>query len=280
MTQQDLIAQVAQSTPSKIIFLVIDGLGGLPHPDTGKSELETAYTPNLDRLAARAMCGLTDPVAPGITPGSGPGHLALFGYDPVKSLIKRGVLEAAGIGLDMGPDDLAVRGNFCTVDKNGAITHRRAGRLPTEESRVLCRQMDRIQVSGVEIEVHPVESHRFVIIFKGRGLSDELADTDQQVTGVTPPPVKALTQDAVSSAAMVNEFVEKARGVLGNQPKANMITLRGFSKLPDLAPMKQVYKLNPVALATYPMYRGLARLLGMKYLDTGPTFEDQVNDLV
>ena len=280
MTQQDLIAQVAQSTPSKIIFLVIDGLGGLPHPDTGKSELETAHTPNLDRLAARAMCGLTDPVAPGITPGSGPGHLALFGYDPVRSLIKRGVLEAAGIGLNLGPDDLAVRGNFCTVDKNGVITHRRAGRLPTEESRGLCRKLDRIQVPGAEIEVHPVESHRFVIIFKGRGLSDELADTDQQVTGVTPPPVKALTQDAVASAAMVNEFVEKARGVLGHQPKANMITLRGFSKLPDLAPMNQVYKLNPVALATYPMYRGLARLLGMKYLDTGPTFEDQVNDLV
>ena len=164
-----LISQVSRSTDSKIVFLVIDGLGGLPHPDTGKAELETASTPNLDRLASLSMCGLTVPVAPGIIPGSGPGHLALFGYDPVANLIKRGVLEAAGIGIDLTPDDLAVRGNFCTVNTEGVITDRRAGRLASSESRELCRLLNNIEVEGAQVDVHPVESHRFVIVFRGTG---------------------------------------------------------------------------------------------------------------
>ncbi|MEE9198272.1 MAG: 2,3-bisphosphoglycerate-independent phosphoglycerate mutase [Dehalococcoidia bacterium] len=280
MNQQELIAELARSTPSKILFLVIDGLGGLPDPDTGKSELETASIPNLDRLAAEAMCGLTEPVAVGITPGSGPGHLALFGYDPVENLIKRGVLEAAGIGLELGPKDLAARGNFCTMDSKGRITDRRAGRIPTEESRILCQELNGIQISGADVEVHAVKDHRFAVVFHGDGLSEEVSETDPQRVDVPPLPVRALDRDAQATADLVNEFVEKARQVLNHRGAANMIMLRGFSKRPNLPPMGQVYKLRPVAIATYPMYRGIARLLGMECLETGPSFREEVDTLL
>ncbi len=280
MSRQDLIAQVAHPTPSKIVFLVIDGLGGLPHPDTGKSELETAHTPNLDSLASQAMCGLTDPVAPGITPGSGPGHLALFGYDPVQYLVKRGVLEATGIGLDLGENDLAARGNFCTVDGDGVIIDRRAGRIPTEESRLICRELDKIQVEGVGVEVHAVRDHRFAVVFHGEGLSEDITETDPQMRASSPLPVRALNPDAQHTAIAVNWFVEMCREALDGRSTANMIMLRGFSKRPDLPSMSQVYKLTPAAIATYPMYRGIARLLGMEVLETGATFQDEVETLI
>lgn len=280
MSQQVLIEELSHPSPSKIIFLVIDGLGGLPHPDTGESELETAHTPNLDRLASESMCGLTVPVGPGITPGSGPGHLGLFGYDPVKNLIKRGVLEATGIGLELGTDDLAVRGNFCTVDDQGRVTDRRAGRIPTEESSVLCRQLNEIRVSGAEAEVHPVKDHRFAIVFHGNGLNEELTDTDAQGTGMPVPPVKPLMPEAQPTADIANEFIEKSRRVLGDRNKANMIMLRGFSKLPSLPSMGDIYDLSPAAIATYPMYKGIARLLGMVCLETGVTFEEEVDTLI
>ena len=276
-----LISQVSRSTDSKIVFLVIDGLGGLPHPDTGKAELETASTPNLDLLASLSMCGLTVPVAPGIIPGSGPGHLALFGYDPVANLIKRGVLEAAGIGVDLTPDDLAVRGNFCTVNTEGVITDRRAGRLPSSESRELCRLLNDIEVEGAQVDVHPVESHRFVIVFRGTGLSEDLADTDEQVNGVVPPPVRPTHPDAQPTADIVNAAVEKIKDVLKDAGSpANMLTLRGFSKLPNMPSMPDVYKLNPLGIATYPMYRGIARLLGMKVMASGPRFTNVVDEMI
>ena len=280
MFQQDLIAGLAQTNPAKIIFLVIDGLGGLPDPDTGRSELETADTPNLDKLATNGTCGLTDPVGAGITPGSGPGHLSLFGYDPVKNLIKRGVLEAIGIGLDLGPNDLAARGNFCTVDQAGLIIDRRAGRIPTEESRLLCQRLNDIQVPEAGIEVHPVHDHRFAVIFHGDGLSAEVSETDPQRTGVPPLSAKALSPEAQVTADIANLFIDKARRVLCQRSIANMITLRGFSKRPNLPSMSQVYKLKPVAIATYPMYRGVARLLGMECLETGPSFKDEVDTLI
>lgn len=278
---QRLISQVSRVTDSRIVFLVIDGLGGIPHPDTGKAELETADTPNLDYLASQSMCGLTIPVARGIIPGSGPGHLSLFGYDPVANLIKRGVLEAAGIGVDLSPDDLAVRGNFCTVDEKGIITDRRAGRLASTESRELCRLLDNIEVEGARVEVHPVESHRFVLVFRGPGLSEDLADTDDQVNGVVPPPVHPTHPDARPTADIVNAAVDKIRAILKDaESPANMITLRGFSRLPDMPSMNQVYKLNPLGIATYPMYRGLARLVGMKVMAKGPGFSDVVDAMI
>lgn len=279
MSRQDIIAQVAHSTPSKIIFLVIDGLGGLPHPDTGKSELETANTPNLDKLASEAMCGLTDPIAPGITPGSGPGHLALFGYDPVKYLIKRGVLEATGIGLDLREKDLAARGNFCTIDKDGKIIDRRAGRIPTEESQLLCQELDKIQLSGVGVEVHAVRDHRFAVIFHGDNLSEDITATDPQTINSSPLPVRALNPGAQHTAIVINWFVEMSRGALDGRSSANMIMLRGFSKRPNLPSMSQLYKLKPAAIAIYPMYRGVARLLGMEVLESGMTFKEEVETL-
>ncbi|MFQ5872799.1 MAG: 2,3-bisphosphoglycerate-independent phosphoglycerate mutase [Dehalococcoidia bacterium] len=279
MTQQDLIAQVAQSSPTKIILLVIDGLGGLPHPDTGKSELETAHIPNLDRLTAKGICGLTSPVAPGISPGSGPGHLALFGYDPVKNLIKRGVLEAAGIGLELGSSDLAARGNFCTVDGAGLLTDRRAGRIPTEESWLLCQELDKIGLSGAEVEVHAVKDHRFVVIFHGDGLSEAVSETDPQQENVPPLLVKSLSPEACGTAELANQFIERSRQILGHRSTANMVLLRGFSKPPKMPSMRQIYKLRPAAVASYPMYRGVARLLGMECLETGPTFEDEIDTL-
>ena len=278
---QKLISQVSRVTDSKIVFLVIDGLGGLPHPNTGKAELETANIPNLDYIASRSMCGLTIPVARGIIPGSGPGHLSLFGYDPVANLIKRGVLEAAGIGIELTPDDLAVRGNFCTVDEDGVITDRRAGRLASSESRELCRLLDNIEIEGAKVEVHPVESHRFVIVFRGPDLNEDLADTDDQVNGVVPPPVHPTHPDAQPTADIVNAAVDKIRKTLKDaESPANMVTLRGFSKLPDMPSMTEVYKLSPLGIATYPMYRGLARLVGMKVMARGPGFSDVVDAMI
>ena len=166
--------EIAEATPSKIVLYVVDGLGGLPDPKTGRSELETARTPNLDALAAESALGLTDPVAPGVTPGSGPGHLGLFGYDPERFLIKRGVMEAMGIGLDLAPGDIAARGNFCNIDARGNVTDRRAGRIPTADSTPLCEALDSIIVEGASVAVHPARDHRFVVLFRGAGLGADV----------------------------------------------------------------------------------------------------------
>ena len=172
------ISEICTPTSSKVLMLVIDGLGGAAHPEKGKSELEVARTPNLDRLASQSACGLTTPVLPGITPGSGPGHLSLFGYDPVKYLIGRGVLEALGIDIDMQEGDVAARGNFCTLDRDGKLLDRRAGRISSEESAPLCEQMDQIEAPGVEARVFPVKDYRFVALFRGQGLSERVTETD------------------------------------------------------------------------------------------------------
>ena len=184
MIDLDVIKDSYVTTPSKIVMLVVDGLGGLPNPDTRLSELETANTPNLDLLARESACGLTIPVLPGVTPGSGPGHLALFGYDPLKYLIGRGALEALGIDIDLREGDISARGNFCTVDSQGLLVDRRAGRIPSEVSLPLCRDMNEIQVDGVDLNVHPVEGYRFVLHLKGDGLSDMVTETDPQRTGL------------------------------------------------------------------------------------------------
>jgi len=273
----DLIKQISITSPSKIVLLVIDGLGGLPHPKTGKTELETANTPNLDRLAASSICGLTDPVGPGITPGSAPGHLALFGYDPVKykEMIGRGVVEALGIDFDLKPDDIAARGNFCTVDNSGLVTDRRAGRIPTEKCAELCRLLEEIKIDGVKLFVLPVREHRLAVVFRGDGLSPEISDSDPQQTGVAPKAVKALNPQADMTAAIANKFVAQAKKILAKHHPANMVLLRGFSSLPSIPTMGDIYKLKPAAIAAYPMYRGLARLIGMQLLKTGPAITEE-----
>ena len=250
------LAEIVSKSPSKIVMLVADGLGGLPHPETRKSELETASTPNLDRLAGVSACGLTTPVLPGVAPGSGPGHLGLFGYDPVKYLIGRGVLEALGIGVPVAPGEVAARGNFCTVDEDGVIVDRRAGRIASEESAALVEMLDTIDVPGVQASVYPVKDYRFVLKLTGERLSDQVTETDPQRTGAKPLDSEAIAPEAAATANAVNAFVREARNMLAEQPKANMLTLRGFSLLPHLPSMVDRYLLDPAAIAAYPMYRG------------------------
>lgn len=277
MDSQELIKTLSRQSESKIILLVIDGLGGLPLPETGRTELETARTPNLDKLATEGICGLSDPVMPGITPGSAPGHLALFGYDPVKYNIGRGILEAVGIDFPLKPGDVAARGNFCTIDNAGMVTDRRAGRISTEKCTELCAKLDGQTIDGVQVFVRPVKEHRFIVVFRGNGLSHEAADSDPQREGIPPLKIKAETLEAEKLADVANKFVEISREALSSQTPANMLLLRGFSGEPGFPSMNEIYKLNPAAVAGYPMYRGLARLVGMTTLETGPGIGDAFN---
>ena len=273
------IRKISRTSPSKIVLLVIDGVGGLPHPETDKTELEAARKPNLNRIARDSLCGLIDPVSPGITPGSAPGHLAIFGYDPLQYSIGRGVMEALGIDVKLRPGDIAARGNFCTVDDKGVITHRRAGRISTDKNTVLSRLLNNIAIEGAEISVLPVKEHRFVLILRGDGLSPELADSDPQQLRLPPRKIEALSPQAQKTAEIVNEFVSQAGRLLHNQASANMVLLRGFSRRPHIPSMSEIYKLKPAAIATYPMYRGLASLVGMKVLPGGESIADQLSSL-
>jgi 2,3-bisphosphoglycerate-independent phosphoglycerate mutase len=279
MDSLELIRGLAQPSPDKIVLLVIDGLGGLPHPKTGKTELETAKTPNLDKLAAEGICGLTDPISPGITPGSTPGHLALFGYDPIRYNIGRGVVEAMGIDFDLKPGDIAARGNFCTVDEKDLITDRRAGRISTEKCAELCKLLSGVVIDGVKLSVLPVREHRFVVVFGGKGLAPDVSDSDPQQLGVAPKAVTALNPKAQLMSAIANKFVEQARAILAKHHPANMLLLRGFSQRPDIPTMPEIYRIKPAAIAAYPMYRGLAKLLGMQVLNTGMTIAEEMKAL-
>jgi 2,3-bisphosphoglycerate-independent phosphoglycerate mutase len=275
----DRLKELVFQNEAKIVLLVMDGLGGLPREPGGLTELESAHTPNMDFLASRGICGLLDPIAPGITPGSGPAHLALFGYDPLRYEIGRGVLEALGIGFPLEKDDLAARGNFCTVDEKGLVTDRRAGRIDTQFNAMLCQKLEEIKLPGIETFVKPVKEHRFVVVFRAPGLSDKLTETDPQRVGLPPLPVKPLAPEAQATAETVNAWIEKAREILSPHPPANMLLLRGFSKNPQLPSMREIYGLKPAAIATYPMYRGVARLVGMDVLETGEEFADEISTL-
>lgn len=279
MIDHPFLGEICSTTDSRIVLLVVDGLGGLARPETGKSELEEAYTPNLDELARRSACGMTVPVGPGITPGSGPGHLALFGYDPLKYVVGRGVLEALGIGIQLGPNDVAVRCNFCTVDEHGLLTDRRAGRIPSVESEPLVEQLAAITVKGVEVRVAPVQDYRFVVVFSGDGLGEYVSDTDPQRTGVEPLEPVSTDQDSTVTAVAAGRFIEAARDILGSRQTANMILMRGFSKIPEWPEFGPSYCLDPVAIAAYPMYRGLASLVGMEVIPTGQDFDAELDTL-
>jgi len=271
--------KLSRTSPSKIVLLVLDGLGGLPHIETGKTELDSARKPNLNRIAKDSLCGLIDPVSPGITPGSAPGHLAIFGYDPVKYNIGRGVVEALGIDLELKPGDIAARGNFCTVDDKGIITHRRAGRISTDKNTVLCRLLSDIIIEGVETSVLPVKEHRFVLILRGEALSPDLSDSDPQQIGLAPKKVEALSPQARRTAEIANEFVSQASSLLQGKTPANMVLLRGFSRRPNILSIPEIYKLKPAAIAMYPMYRGLAKLVGMQILPGGKNITEQLDSL-
>lgn len=273
------IAAIAKSTPTRIVLLVLDGLGGLPHPETGKTELETASTPNLDRLAREGVCGLVHTVSPGITPGSAPGHLGLFGYDPLRFTVGRGALEALGVDFDLRTGDVAARGNFCTTDHRGIVTDRRAGRISSEVCAALCQMLDGMTIDGVAVIVAPVREHRFLVVFRGEGLASEVTDSDPQREGAAPKPVTPLTPTAEKTARIATEFVERARGILSERHPANMVLLRGFACCPSFPTMNEVFHLKPAAIASYPMYRGLAKTVGMEVLPTGLSFAEELSTL-
>lgn len=274
-----LVKQLAISSSSKIVLLVADGLGGLPRETDGRSEMEVARLPNLDALAARSLCGLIDMVGPGIIPGSGPGHLALFGYDPFTYQIGRGVLEACGIDLELRSNDVASRGNFCTLDEEGRVIDRRAGRITTETCQRLCAKLDQIRIEGVEVIVRPVKEHRFVVVFRGEGLSDALSESDPLVTGERPLPVQGISPGAERTAELVNQFLDQAREALKEEKPANMVLLRGFAAPPQLPAFPDLLRLRAIAITCYPMYRGLAKLIGMEALPFCTDLDDELRAL-
>ena len=275
----EVVSGLAVAQDTRIVLTVIDGLGGLPHPRTGKSELETARTPHLDKLAASSVLGLTDPVGAGITPGSGPGHLALFGYDPRQHQVGRGALSALGLNFPLQPGDVAARGNFATADAQGCITDRRAGRIPTELCAKLCEQLRDIAIPGAEFFVQPEEGYRFLLVIRGAGLSAALTDSDPQTTGRPARPVQPQQPEAAHTADLVNQFVARAHQILADERPANAILLRGFAERPSLPSLAELYGLRPAAIAVYPVYHGLARLAGMTVLDTGADFAAEVETL-
>jgi 2,3-bisphosphoglycerate-independent phosphoglycerate mutase len=279
MNVHNLIRELREPNDTKIVLLVADGLGGLPLEPGGKTELETARTPNLDAFAREGVCGLSIPVLPGITPGSGPGHLGLFGYDPLEHRIGRGILEALGIHFQVGPRDVAIRGNFCTVDAAGVITDRRAGRPTTERCVAMCRKLQEIRIPDVEVFVEPVREHRFVLVLRGDNLGGAVNDTDPQQPGHKPLPAHGADPQSENTARIVNRFTADAARVLANDAPTNMVTLRGFARYPKIETMQDVYGVRPVALAVYPMYKGLARLVGMDVPDCGATLSDQLEAL-
>jgi 2,3-bisphosphoglycerate-independent phosphoglycerate mutase len=279
MDIHQLTRDLHTKSDSKIVMLVADGLGGLPMKPGGPTELEAARTPNMDGLAARGVQGASIPVAPGIAPGSGPGHLGLFGYDPLTFLIGRGALEATGIGLELQDGDVAIRCNFCTLDQDGKIVDRRAGRIPTEESAPLAKRLRQVSIPGVEIIVEPVKEHRFVVVLRGEGLGGNVRDTDPQATGVPPLEPVANDPDSQKTVEVAKEFLVQARQLLADQPKANFHTMRGFASKPALPSYREVYGLRAAAIAVYPMYKGLARLVGMDIVGQAQTLDEQIQIL-
>lgn len=279
LNYQDLMRDLHVKNDSKIVMLVADGLGGLPMQPGGKTELESANTPHLDALVADGVCGLSIPVLPGIAPGSGPGHLGLFGYDPLQFLIGRGALEATGIGLELQSQDVAVRGNFCTLDAAGKISDRRAGRIASEESLGVVKKLQQVKLPGVEVIVEAVKEHRFVVIFRGLGLGGHVRDTDPQQVGV--PPLAAVADDPASqkTADLANQFVAQARELIKTEPKANGLTLRGFSAKPQIPTYQELYGLKAAAIAVYPMYKGLASLVGMDIVGHAKDLSQQIDVL-
>ncbi len=283
MTRIELIKNLSQKNDSKIVFVVIDGLGGIRTPERNKTELETADTPNLDCIAKRSACGMIIPVSLGITPGSGPAHFALFGYDPLSDIcdIGRGVLEVLGLGIDIRKGEVAARGNFATIDRSGLISDRRAGRITSEECQRICRKIngEKLIIDGTTVEIHAGKEHRFAIVLRGSGLNSDIMDTDPQSVGVLPLDPMPVSPEAVTTVNVLKSAISKINHIISNEPKANCVLLRGFSSLPDIPSFPEIYKLNPAAIAGYPLYRGVAKAVGMRVWETGPSLDDELESL-
>jgi 2,3-bisphosphoglycerate-independent phosphoglycerate mutase len=283
MKHHEFLAQLAQPAESRIVLLVLDGVGDVRSAEQPATALEAAATPNLDRLAREGALGRMVPVAQGVTPGSGPGHLGLFGYDPrlPEVDIGRGVLEALGLGLTIRQGAVAARGNFATADADGNLTDRRAGRMPTEECRRVCEKL-RAALEGFDelsIEVEPGESYRFVLVIEGDGLSDRIEDTDPQHTGVPPLALTPEAPEARATCERLSRAVERMEAAIADEPAANRLLLRGFSRLPHLPSMGDLYGLKCGAFAGYPLYRGVASTCGMEVVPCGKRIGDIVDEV-
>ncbi len=272
----DTYSDIAQQTDAHTVLLVLDGLGGLPDAEHTETELEFAQTPNLDALAAEGICGLHEPVASGVTPGSGPGHLALFGYHPAKYFVGRGVLSALGVGFDLRKGDVAARGNFCTIDDEGVVTDRRAGRISTEKNAELCEILGTIELPEAELFVQPVKEHRFLLVLRGSDLGSRIDDTDPHETGKTPMDPRPGDDESQKTADLLRRFLEEAKKRLADQSPANMALLRGFASVPDWPSITQSYGVSGAAVAAYPMYKGVSRLLGMTVYDSDATMASKI----
>jgi len=279
--EKKIIDSLIKAGKSKIVLVVIDGVGGLALPGGKGTELQIANTPNLDALAAESSCGLLEPIAAGITPGSGPAHLALFGYDPIKNNIGRGILSALGTGFDLTSKDVAARVNFATVDKEGRVLDRRAGRIKTELNKKLCEKiLKNIKVDPtVKIFLYPVRDYRAVLILRGNDLWGDLIDTDPQKIGVVPFEIKATNTRSEKTASIVSDFISQVRIILANEKPANMLLLRGFDKYTPFKSIKERYSLKALAIAEYPMYKGMAKLLGMEIAKNISGLDSQIEAL-
>ena len=276
-----LISSLAKANDKRIVLLVMDGVGDCDNDGKGTA-LQIAATPNMDAMAATGACGLSIPVAQAVTPGSGPGHLGLFGYDPLIYTVGRGVLSALGMEFDLKDTDVAARLNFCTLDKTGNVTDRRAGRIGDDENRrVLAKITESLTPpTGVEVFLETVAEHRALLVLRGEGLDDNIGDTDPQVTGV--PPLKADRGKHASSptAKTVQAIIDQVTAILADEPKVNAILGRGFAKYPDWPRFPDRFQLDPAAVAGYPMYRGVARLVGIPVVSQPTTAADICRETV
>jgi 2,3-bisphosphoglycerate-independent phosphoglycerate mutase len=274
------VTALVQPADTKIVLVVLDGLGGYADADNPETELEAAATPNLDRLAAEGVCGLVEPVAPGITPGSGPGHLGLFGYDPERFELGRGALSAAGLDVELRPGDVAARGNLCTLAPDGTIADRRAGRIAdADASGVVERLQAGVKLDGAEVVFRHEREHRVLVVLRGDGLDPRVTDTDPQRTGVPPLEAQPLDPDAKRAVELVTDLDAQVRSILADEPAANGLLLRGFDTHRELPGFAERYGLRAAAVAIYPMYRGIARLLGMDVIGQPKNLEDQLGIL-
>jgi 2,3-bisphosphoglycerate-independent phosphoglycerate mutase len=281
MNLDALYSELTLKTDAKLVLLVLDGLGDVATREQGYlTPLEAAATPNLDALSKDSAQGRMVPVVPGITPGSGPGHLALFGYDPLEFQVGRGVIEALGLGLELQAGDVAARGNFCTLDAKGIVTDRRAGRIDTSVCEQLCELLSQKvkKIGDAQVIIKAGKGHRFVVLFRGKGLEGPLTDADPHREGLKvpmPEPVNPKSVSGKKTARLVNAFYKAALPVIADKKPANGFLLRGIAHQPEIPTFQERYKLRPGCLAVYPMYKGLAQLVGMTKLEGPQTIAQQ-----
>jgi 2,3-bisphosphoglycerate-independent phosphoglycerate mutase len=278
-----MLRHLLRRNDAKIVFLVMDGLGDIRNRDFPKTALEAARTPNLDALAREGACGRSMPISRGITPGSGPAHFALFGYDPLakENDVGRGVLEVLGTGYPLEKDDIAIRGNFATVDAKGILTDRRAGRIPHDECIRLCAMLQReiAEIDDVKVIIMPVREYRFGVVLSGIRLSPEVEETDPQLTGKAPLAPVARVPEAKRTAEVIAKLVDRCSALLAGEKKANAVLMRGISRRPHIETLQERTLLSPAAVAAYPLYRGVAKLCGMDLIDTGFSVKEEFETL-